>query len=90
MWKIWQKLNKVAGGDKWGFVMNFQYFLFFAAVILFVFLQLLKANTQQTVTASDEYCEMVDLWYRTGGTDKEQGELGWPDYRGIYEKACKG
>lgn len=29
------------------------------------------------------YCEMVAIHKTTGG------EYGWPDYRGVYERACK-
>lgn len=29
------------------------------------------------------YCEMVETFKTTGG------EYGWPDYRGVYERACK-
>ena len=29
------------------------------------------------------YCEMVTTHKATGG------EYGWPDYRGVYERACK-
>lgn len=29
------------------------------------------------------YCEMVTTHKTTGG------EYGWPDYRGVYERACK-
>lgn len=29
------------------------------------------------------YCEMVATHKATGG------EYGWPDYRGVYERACK-
>ena len=29
------------------------------------------------------YCEMVEAFKATGG------EYGWPDYRGVYERACK-
>ena len=66
-----------------------EYFLLLAAVILLTSLQLLRSGTAQEITASDDYCEMVSLWYETGGTDTQEGEFGWPDYRGIYEEACK-
>ena len=29
------------------------------------------------------YCEMVEAFKDTGG------EYGWPDYKGVYERACK-
>ena len=68
--------------------MRFEYILIVAAAILLSSLQLLRSNTTQVVTASDDYCEMVSLWYATGGSATEPGELGWPDYRGIYKQAC--
>ena len=68
--------------------MRYEYFLIVAAAILLSSLQLLRSNTPQVVTASDDYCEMVSLWYATGGSDTEEGDLGWPDYRGIYKEAC--
>jgi len=68
--------------------MRFEYIFIVAAAILLSSLQLLRSNTPQVVTASDDYCEMVSLWYATGGSATEPGELGWPDYRGIYKQAC--
>lgn len=29
------------------------------------------------------YCEMVETFKTTGG------EYGWPDYKGVYQEACK-
>ena len=59
----------------------------FAVVLAFAALSAIQTAPQ--VTASDEYCEMVSLWHSTGGTKTTPGEYGWPDYRGIYEEACK-
>ena len=69
--------------------MRFEYILIVAAAILLSSLQLLRSNTPQVVTASDDYCEMVSHGYAPGGSDTEEGDLGWPDYRGLYKEACK-
>ena len=41
-----------------------------------------QGDYEDALAQQDIYCEFVELWGQTNGTD------GHPDFRGIYETAC--
>lgn len=42
-----------------------------------------QGDLAESETDATNYCEMVEIYKRTGGGN------GWPDYRGIYQEVCK-
>lgn len=53
------------------------YLVLFAALILFTVVVIVgRMDVQDEEAAQSHYCEMVDIWDRSGG------EYGWPPYRG--------
>ena len=49
-----------------------------------VFLYASMSDSEESLEAESNYCEMVTLHIDS------KGELGWPDYKGIYSNACVG
>lgn len=55
-----------------------------AGILFFLALGIMgQADYEEEVLEHDIYCEFVELWEQTNG------ENGHPDFRGIYEKACR-
>lgn len=66
--------------------MKFENGLFTGACLVFATIMLSWLIDGQPDELEQEqalYCEMVATHKATGG------EYGWPDYRGVYERACK-
>lgn len=66
--------------------MKFENGLFTGACLVFAALMLswlIEGQPDELEREQALYCEMVETFKTTGG------EYGWPDYRGVYERACK-
>lgn len=60
--------------------------MFLSGLILILFTLLGHQNNQimdEEQLQQTHYCEMVELF------KSSNGENGWPDYKGTYEKECK-
>ena len=64
----------------WGFLRAALLALLTSAVLASL---ILEDQPDELVQEQALYCEMVETFKTTGG------EYGWPDYRGVYERACK-
>jgi hypothetical protein len=52
--------------------------------IVGIFLYTSMSDSEESLEAESDYCEMVTLHINSDGA------LGWPDYKGIYSNACAG
>ena len=52
--------------------------------IVGVFLYASMSDSEESLEAESDYCEMVAMHINSDGA------LGWPDYKGIYSNACAG
>ena len=52
--------------------------------IVGIFLYASMSDSEEALEAESDYCEMVTMHIDS------DGELGWPDYKGIYSNVCVG
>lgn len=53
------------------------------AAIVAAFAMTGHSDYQEAKAQDREYCEMHDIWIKTGG------ESGWPDFNQNYKEICK-
>ena len=53
-------------------------------VVVGIFLYASMSDSEALLEAESDYCEMVTMHIDS------KGELGWPDYKGIYNNVCVG
>lgn len=54
----------------------------FAVLVILALID--KADAPYRAQFVEQYCELVDIYRQS------EGQYGWPDYRGDYERRCKG
>jgi len=53
-----------------------------SVIMVMLTLLMLLPEHDHELYKQNEYCEMVSMYVQSGG------DIGWPDYKGIYNSAC--